>query len=137
MPREFELPDVGEGVHEGELVEWLVEPGDTVAEDEPVAKVETDKALVDVPSPFHGTVRELRWEEGDVVPVGDVLLVFNVEGEDDDAIAAGETEGGETEGDATGGGEAAGAAEAGADAEQSTAGSPPPAGSPEAAEAAS
>src|SRR6056297_471274 len=134
MPREFELPDVGEGVHEGELVEWLVEPGDTVAEDEPVAKVETDKALVDVPSPFHGTVRELRWEEGDVVPVGDVLLVFNVEGEDDDAIAAGETEGGDAGGAASG--EDA-AAESGGEPERSASGSPPPAGSPEAAEAAS
>jgi len=147
MPREFDLPDVGEGVHEGELIEWLVEPGDTVAEDQPVAKVETDKALVDVPSPFHGTVRELRWEEGDIVPVGDVLLVFNVEGEDDDAIAAGETGGGEASGagSASAGGDAAAdAAESGADAggeaagaEQPASGSPPPAGSPEAAEAAS
>ncbi|AGN01835.1 branched-chain alpha-keto acid dehydrogenase subunit E2 [Salinarchaeum sp. Harcht-Bsk1] len=145
MPREFKLPDVGEGVHEGELVEWLVEPGDTVAEDQPVAKVETDKALVDVPSSVNGTVRELRWEEGDVVPVGDVLLVFNVEGEDDEAIAAGETEGGETEGgeasgsaaESAGGGAAADAGESGGEPAQPEAESPPPAGSPEAAEAAS
>ncbi|GAB3687754.1 dihydrolipoamide acetyltransferase family protein [Salinarchaeum chitinilyticum] len=129
MPREFNLPDVGEGVHEGELIEWLVEPGDTVAEDQPVAKVETDKALVDVPSPFNGTVQELRWEEGDVVPVGDVLLVFNVEGEDDDAIAAGgETEGGDPQADA---------ATADSADEPSATESPPPAGSSEAAEAAS
>jgi pyruvate dehydrogenase E2 component (dihydrolipoamide acetyltransferase) len=132
MPREFNLPDVGEGVHEGELVEWLVEPGDTVEEDQPVAKVETDKALVDVPSPFHGTVRELRWEEGDVVDVGDVLLVFNVEGEDDDAIAAGETGGsdaddGAVQADAGGGGADAPSADAAetagdADAAEATAG---------------
>ena len=83
MPQEFKLPDVGEGVAEGELVEWLVEPGDTVAEDQAVAKVETDKALVDVPSPYDGTVKELLAEEGEMVPVGDVIMVYNVEGEDD------------------------------------------------------
>jgi pyruvate dehydrogenase E2 component (dihydrolipoamide acetyltransferase) len=83
MPQEFKLPDVGEGVAEGELVEWLVEPGDTVEEDQAVAKVETDKALVDVPSPYNGTVKELLVEAGEMVPVGDVIMVYNVEGEDD------------------------------------------------------
>ncbi|WP_323677509.1 2-oxo acid dehydrogenase subunit E2 [Halorubellus sp. PRR65] len=83
MPQEFKLPDVGEGVAEGELVEWLVEPGDTVEEDQAVAKVETDKALVDVPSPYNGTVKELFVEEGEMVPVGDVIMAYNVEGEDD------------------------------------------------------
>ncbi|WP_227134107.1 2-oxo acid dehydrogenase subunit E2 [Halorubellus salinus] len=83
MPQEFKLPDVGEGVAEGELVEWLVEPGDTVEEDQAVAKVETDKALVDVPSPYNGTVKELLAEEGEMVPVGNVIMVYNVEGEDD------------------------------------------------------
>ncbi|MFC4405106.1 2-oxo acid dehydrogenase subunit E2 [Haloarchaeobius iranensis] len=83
MPQEFKLPDVGEGVAEGELLEWLVEPGDTVTEDQPVAKVETDKAAVDVPSPYNGTVKELLAEEGEMVPVGDVIMVYNVEGEDD------------------------------------------------------
>ncbi|USZ70982.1 dihydrolipoamide acetyltransferase family protein [Natronosalvus halobius] len=81
MAREFKLPDVGEGVAEGELVSWLVEPGDTVSEDQPVAEVETDKALVEVPSPYNGTVAELRAEEGEMVPVGDVIITFNVEGE--------------------------------------------------------
>ncbi|WP_256295730.1 dihydrolipoamide acetyltransferase family protein [Haloarchaeobius salinus] len=83
MPKEFKLPDVGEGVAEGELLEWLVEPGDTVTEDQPVAKVETDKAAVDVPSPYNGTVKELLAEAGEMVPVGDVIMVYNVEGEDD------------------------------------------------------
>ena len=83
MPQEFKLPDVGEGVAEGELVEWLVEPGDTVEEDQAVAKVETDKALVDVPSPYDGTVKELFVEAGEMVPVGDVIMAYNVEGEDD------------------------------------------------------
>ncbi|WP_327050792.1 2-oxo acid dehydrogenase subunit E2 [Halomicrococcus gelatinilyticus] len=83
MVREFKLPDVGEGVAEGELVSWQVEPGDEVSEDQPVAEVETDKAIVEVPSPVNGTVRELLAEEGEVVPVGDVIITFNVEGEDE------------------------------------------------------
>ncbi|MFB6105187.1 MAG: dihydrolipoamide acetyltransferase family protein [Halobacteriaceae archaeon] len=78
---EFRLPDVGEGVAEGELVEWLVAEGDTVTEDQAVAKVETDKAVVDVPSPYDGTVAELHWEPGDVVPVGDVFVTFETDGE--------------------------------------------------------
>ncbi|WP_423743526.1 2-oxo acid dehydrogenase subunit E2 (plasmid) [Haladaptatus sp. SPP-AMP-3] len=82
MVREFKLPDVGEGVAEGELVSWQVEEGDTVTEDQAVAEVETDKAIVEIPSPVNGTVRELLAEEGEVVPVGNVLLTFNVEGEE-------------------------------------------------------
>ena len=82
MVREFTLPDVGEGVAEGELVSWLVEEGDSVSEDQPVAEVETDKALVEVPSPVDGSVRELRATEGEVVPVGDVIITFDVEGEE-------------------------------------------------------
>ncbi|ERH12306.1 MAG: pyruvate/2-oxoglutarate dehydrogenase complex, dihydrolipoamide acyltransferase (E2) component [halophilic archaeon J07HB67] len=77
---EFELPDVGEGIAEGELVNWIVEEGDTVTEDQPVAEVETDKAVVDVPSPFDATVAELRAEEGEMVPVGDVIVVFDTDG---------------------------------------------------------
>lgn len=83
MVREFELPDVGEGVAEGELLRWRVEPGDAVSEDQPVAEVETDKAVVDVPSPVDGVVEELRAAEGEIVPVGDVIIVFRVEGEDE------------------------------------------------------
>jgi len=81
MAREFKLPDVGEGVAEGELVRWLVSEGDTVGEDQPVAEVETDKAQVEVPAPVNGTVRTLHWDEGDVVPVGDLFVTFDVEGE--------------------------------------------------------
>ncbi|TMT80366.1 2-oxo acid dehydrogenase subunit E2 [Haloterrigena sp. H1] len=81
MVKEFELPDVGEGVAEGELVSWLVETGDEVSEDQPVAEVETDKALVEVPAPVDGTVRELHVEEGEVVPVGTVIISFDVAGE--------------------------------------------------------
>ncbi|MFQ3295962.1 MAG: pyruvate dehydrogenase E2 component (dihydrolipoamide acetyltransferase) [Halobacteriales archaeon] len=94
MVREFKLPDVGEGVAEGELVQWLVESGDPVTEDQPVAEVETDKALVEVPSPVNGTVAELRAEEGEIVPVGDVIIVFQEEGEADadEAVPSAEPE---------------------------------------------
>ncbi|ELZ02255.1 branched-chain alpha-keto acid dehydrogenase subunit E2 [Natrialba chahannaoensis JCM 10990] len=108
MVREFELPDVGEGVAEGELVTWFVEPGDEVSEDQPVAEVETDKALVEVPAPVNGSVRELHFEEGDVIPVGDVFVTFDVEGEE-----------GTAEADA-----GAGEVEAGADADADPAGDP-------------
>ncbi|SFS32354.1 dihydrolipoamide acetyltransferase family protein [Halostagnicola kamekurae] len=87
MAREFKLPDVGEGVAEGELVSWLVEEGDPISEDQPVAEVETDKALVEVPSPVDGSVRELRAEEGEIVPVGDVIITFDVEGEESSETA--------------------------------------------------
>ncbi|MFC4359602.1 dihydrolipoamide acetyltransferase family protein [Halobium salinum] len=82
--KEFKLPDVGEGVAEGELVSWLVSPGDTVTEDQAVAEVETDKALVEVPSPYNGTVKELHVSEGEMVPVGDVIITYEVEGEAED-----------------------------------------------------
>jgi pyruvate dehydrogenase E2 component (dihydrolipoamide acetyltransferase) len=85
---EFKLPDVGEGIAEGELVNWIVDEGDTVTEDQPVAEVETDKAVVDVPSPFDATVAELRAEEGEMVPVGDVIVVFDTgDGASDDGSA--------------------------------------------------
>jgi pyruvate dehydrogenase E2 component (dihydrolipoamide acetyltransferase) len=93
----FKLPDVGEGVAEGELVRWLVEVGEVVEEDQPLAEVETDKALVDLPSPFAGTVVERHAEEGEMVPVGTVLISIDVGGdededEDEDVAAAPEPE---------------------------------------------
>ncbi len=60
----FTFPDVGEGIHEGRLVEWLVAKGETVAVDQPLAKVETDKAVVELPSPRAGTVLELHAPAG-------------------------------------------------------------------------
>lgn len=81
MAREFKLPDLGEGIHEGEIVSVLVSAGDQVEEDQPILEVETDKATVEIPSPFGGTVQEIRVQRGDLVHVGDVLLVFDeVEG---------------------------------------------------------
>lgn len=74
------LPDVGEGVTEGELVRWLVKPGDQVKADQPVVELMTDKATVEVPTPFAGTVKELKYKEGDVVPIESVLLVLETDG---------------------------------------------------------
>ena len=87
MQRELKLPDVGEGIAEGEIVNWLVEPGDQVTEDQPVAEVETDKAVVEVPSPIHGTVTSLHASEGEVVAVGSVIVTFEVDDADADATA--------------------------------------------------
>ena len=86
--REFKLPDVGEGLTEAEIVNWLVAEGDSVEEDQPVAEVETDKAVVEVPAPVDGTVRERRAEPGEMVPVGDVIITFDVAGEDGTAAEA-------------------------------------------------
>ena len=94
MAREFKLPDVGEGVAEGELVQWLVSEGDAVTEDQPVAEVETDKAQVEVPTPVDGSVRTLHWDEGDVVPVGDIFVTFDVAGEPVEEETAAEAEAG-------------------------------------------
>ena len=88
MVREFELPDVGEGVAEGEIVEWLVEEGDPVEEDQPVAEVETDKAVVEVPSPVNGSVQEIHADAGEMVPVGTVIITFAEEGDAESDTAA-------------------------------------------------
>lgn len=74
------LPDIGEGVTEGELIKWLVKPGDTVKADQPVAEFMTDKATVEVPSPTAGVVKELKFKEGDVVPIETVIAILDGEG---------------------------------------------------------
>jgi pyruvate dehydrogenase E2 component (dihydrolipoamide acetyltransferase) len=76
---EFRLPDVGEGIDAAELLEWHVSVGDAIREDEPLADVETDKAIVTLPSPADGTVAELLFEPGDRVPVHVVIAVIAVE----------------------------------------------------------
>src|ERR1700758_4480399 len=76
MALEFRLPDLGEGMTEGELVRWLVKTGDWVALDQPIAEIQTDKVLVELPSPAAGTIARLNVAEGQVAPVGAVLLVI-------------------------------------------------------------
>ena len=78
---EFKLPDIGEGVVEGEIVEWMVAVGDAVKEDDPILSVMTDKATVEIPAPCDGTVVSIVGDEGDIIPVGGVCIVFEVEGD--------------------------------------------------------
>jgi pyruvate dehydrogenase E2 component (dihydrolipoamide acetyltransferase) len=73
---EFKLPDLGEGIHEGEIVKWYVKIGDMIIEDEPLVDVETDKAAVTIPSPVGGKVVLLGGEVGDAVIVGEVIAVI-------------------------------------------------------------
>jgi len=79
MAYEFRMPDLGEGVAEGEIVRWLVAPGQEVAEDELLCEIQTDKATVEIPSPAAGVVSRILAEEGSVVPVGDLLVVIGAE----------------------------------------------------------
>ena len=79
MRKEFKFPDVGEGITEGELVKWLVSQGDSVKEDQPLVEVETDKAVVTLPSPYTGKVIELRGKPGEVIQVGSVLVAVETE----------------------------------------------------------
>jgi pyruvate dehydrogenase E2 component (dihydrolipoamide acetyltransferase) len=77
MALEFKLPDIGEGIHEGEIVQWLVQPGDTVKEDQPLVEVMTDKVTAEIPSPAAGVVRSLHGKPGEVVKVGSVIVVLD------------------------------------------------------------
>lgn len=74
---EFKFPDVGEGIHEGEILKWHVEPGDTIQEDEPLVDVETDKAALTIPSPRSGKIVSRTGSVGDTVLVGDVIVVID------------------------------------------------------------
>ncbi|WP_394120595.1 dihydrolipoamide acetyltransferase family protein [Planococcus donghaensis] len=74
MAFEFRLPDIGEGIHEGEIVKWFVKAGDKIEEDDILVEVQNDKAVVEIPSPVSGTVEEVLVEEGTVAVVGDVLI---------------------------------------------------------------
>lgn len=90
MPFEFRLPDIGEGVVEGEIIKWHVTPGQKVKEDDPLVEVMTDKATVMIPSPRKGTILETRGAEGGIVKVGAVMLVLDT-GDGSAAAPAAET----------------------------------------------
>jgi pyruvate/2-oxoglutarate dehydrogenase complex dihydrolipoamide acyltransferase (E2) component len=76
VPYEFKLPDLGEGLTEGEIARWLVREGQEVAEDDPLVEIQTDKTTVEIPSPAAGVVAQILAQEGDVVPVGTVIVVI-------------------------------------------------------------
>lgn len=80
MSYEFKLPDLGEGLTEGEIARWLVSEGQEIAEDDPLVEIATDKTTVEIPSPAGGTVSKILVGEGEVVPVGTVLVVIGGDG---------------------------------------------------------
>ena len=80
MAYEFKLPDLGEGLTEGEIARWLVQEGQEIAEDEPLVEIQTDKTTVEIPSPASGKVARIMVAEGEVVPVGTVLVVIGEDG---------------------------------------------------------
>ncbi len=84
----FKLPDIGEGIHEGEIVKWFVKAGDEVKEDDILLEVQNDKAVVEIPSPVDGKVLELKVDEGTVSIVGDVLLTIDAEGYEEEEVPA-------------------------------------------------
>ena len=92
MAREFRLPDLGEGVTEGEVVRLLVAEGDRVKEDQPIIEVETDKAAVEIPSPHSGVVTRVHVAEKQVINVGDVMITFGETGEISEALEETATE---------------------------------------------
>src|SRR5699024_9016153 len=76
----FKLPDIGEGIHEGEIVKWFIEEGKEIKEDDVLCEVQNDKSVVEIPSPVEGTVEKIHVEEGSVAVVGDPLVTFDAEG---------------------------------------------------------
>src|SRR5215208_6099580 len=80
MPYELKLPDLGEGLTEGEIARWLVSEGQEIAEDDPLVEIQTDKTTVEIPSPAAGVVSRILAAEGDVIPVGQVIVVIGEDG---------------------------------------------------------
>ena len=77
--KQFKLPDLGEGLTEGEILQWLVQPGDTVTLNQPIVEVETAKAAVEVPSPYAGVVVEMHHAAGETVDVGTPIITVDVD----------------------------------------------------------
>lgn len=91
MAFNFKLPDIGEGIHEGEIVKWFVKEGDEVKEDDVLCEVQNDKSVVEIPSQVDGKVTKIHVAEGDVAVVGDTLISFDAEGYDDEDDSADES----------------------------------------------
>ncbi|HEY2421650.1 MAG TPA: dihydrolipoamide acetyltransferase family protein [Neobacillus sp.] len=83
MSFQFKMPDIGEGIHEGEIVKWFIKPGDKIQEDDVLCEIQNDKAVVEIPSPVEGTVLEVLIGEGTVATVGQVLVTFDAPGYED------------------------------------------------------
>src|SRR5712691_4443298 len=93
--RQFNLPDLGEGLEEAEIVAWYVNEGDHVVVDQPLVSVETDKAVVEVPSPRSGRIAHLFGAKGDLVKVGAPLVEFAEGAQEDPGTVVGEIDRGE------------------------------------------
>ncbi|WP_431799568.1 dihydrolipoamide acetyltransferase family protein [Halobacillus andaensis] len=87
MAFEFKLPDIGEGIHEGEIAKWFVKPGDEVKEDDVLCEVQNDKAVVEIPSQVDGTVKDIHVDEGETTTVGTVIITID-DGSEDSAEEA-------------------------------------------------
>ena len=81
MPTDFKFPDIGEGITEGEIVRWEIKEGDQVQEHQPLVKIETDKAIVEIPSPKAGKILKVYHKEGDTIKVGEILVTIGEPGE--------------------------------------------------------
>ena len=92
MTRQFTLPDLGEGLEEAEIVTWLVNEGDHVVANQPLVSVETDKAVVEIPSPWSGTIARRFAAKGDLVKVGAAMVEFSEGGEADTGTIVGEVQ---------------------------------------------
>jgi len=88
MAKEFRLPDLGSGLQEGQIVNWLVEVGQTVSTSDDLCEIETEKAVIEIPVPYAGTILELKVDVGESVPVGDVLAIIGADDETEDTPAA-------------------------------------------------
>ncbi len=88
MAYQFKLPDIGEGIAEGEIVKWFVKAGDTINEDDTLLEVQNDKSVEEIPSPITGTVKNVLVPEGTVANVGDVLVEIDAPGYEDSEPAA-------------------------------------------------
>ena len=76
----FKLPDVGEGINEGEIVQWFVKEGDSIAEDAPMLEIQNDKLIQEIPSPKSGVIKKILVQPGTVAVVGDALIEIEVQG---------------------------------------------------------
>ncbi|MCA1023429.1 dihydrolipoamide acetyltransferase family protein [Halobacillus litoralis] len=100
MAFEFKLPDIGEGIHEGEIAKWFVKPGDEVKEDDVLCEVQNDKAVVEIPSQVDGTVKEIHVDEGETTTVGTVIITIDDGSEDTGSSEAPQEESKEEEAEA-------------------------------------
>ncbi|GMA47022.1 dihydrolipoamide acetyltransferase component of pyruvate dehydrogenase complex [Tetragenococcus muriaticus] len=88
MAFQFKLPDIGEGIAEGEIAKWMVKAGDTINEDDTLLEVQNDKSVEEIPSPVTGTIKNILVDEGETAAVGDTLVEIDAEGYEDDSSAA-------------------------------------------------